>query len=34
MSVTNELEEVWKEAHVAYFKILSWNIPGGIEEYH
>lgn len=28
----NELEMVWKEAVLAYYKVLSWNFPGGAEK--
>jgi hypothetical protein len=28
MTVNNELERIWKEAVVAYFKVLSWNLLG------
>jgi hypothetical protein len=30
----NELERIWKEAAVAYFKVLFRQMPGGIEENH
>jgi hypothetical protein len=30
--VSNELERMWKEAVVAYFKVLSLHFPGGNEE--
>jgi hypothetical protein len=29
-----KLERIWKEATVAYFKVLSWQSPGGTEEKH
>jgi hypothetical protein len=32
--MNNELGRVWKEEVVAYFKIISWNSPGGTEEIH
>jgi hypothetical protein len=32
--VNNELEMMWKEAVVAFFKLLSWNLPGGTEVNH
>jgi hypothetical protein len=32
--VNNELRRTWKEVVVAYFKVLSWNLPGGTEENH
>jgi hypothetical protein len=25
---------MWAEALVAYYKVLSWHLPGGTEEYH
>jgi hypothetical protein len=28
------LERMWKEAVVAYFKVLSRHLPGGTEESH
>jgi hypothetical protein len=28
----NQLERMWKEAVMAQFKVLSWHLPGGIEE--
>jgi hypothetical protein len=27
-----ELERIWKEASMAYFKVLSWYLPGVTEE--
>jgi hypothetical protein len=30
----NELERMWKEAFVAWFKIVYRNVPGGTEEKH
>jgi hypothetical protein len=30
----NELERIWKEAVMVQFKVLSWHLPGGIEETH
>jgi hypothetical protein len=30
----NELEKVWKKENVAQFKVLSQNMPEGIEENH
>jgi hypothetical protein len=32
--LSDELEKMWKEAVLAYFKILSLNLPGGTEENH
>jgi hypothetical protein len=32
--VNDELEKIWKEAVMAYFKVLSWHSPGGTEENH
>jgi hypothetical protein len=29
-----ELERVWKEMKMAYFKVLSWNLPGWTEGTH
>jgi hypothetical protein len=27
-------ESIWKEAVIAYFKLLSWNLPGETKENH
>jgi hypothetical protein len=32
--VNDELERMWKEAVMAEFKVLSWNLPGRTEENH
>jgi hypothetical protein len=32
--VCNELEKMWKGAAMAYFKILSQNLPGRTEKSH
>jgi hypothetical protein len=32
--VNNELERMWKESFMAYFKILPQNLSGGTEENH
>jgi hypothetical protein len=32
--MTDELETMWKEAVMAYIKVLSWNSHGGPEENH
>jgi hypothetical protein len=32
--VSDELERIWKEVVVAYFKVLSWHLPGGTEKNH
>jgi hypothetical protein len=32
LSVYNKLERILKEAAVAPFEVLSWNLPGGTEE--
>jgi len=32
--VNDELGNMWKEAHVAYFKVLPRNFPGGTEKKH
>jgi len=32
--VNDELEGMWKETIVAYFKVLSRHLPGGTEESH
>jgi hypothetical protein len=32
--MNDELEKMWKEAVVAYFKVLSQNSPEGTEENH
>jgi hypothetical protein len=34
MPVSDELERMWKEAVMAYFKVLSRHFPGGTEENH
>jgi hypothetical protein len=34
MIVNKELERIWNEAIVAYFKVLSRHLPGGTEENH
>jgi hypothetical protein len=34
MSVNKKLERVLKEAAMAYFKVLSQNLPGGTEKNH
>jgi hypothetical protein len=34
MIVNDELEMMWKEVVMAYCKVLSWHMPGGIEETH
>jgi hypothetical protein len=30
--VNNKLERIWKEAVVAYFKVLSWHLPEGLRK--
>jgi hypothetical protein len=30
--MNNELERIWQEAVVAYFKVLSWNLPRETEK--
>jgi hypothetical protein len=30
--MVNELERIWKEAVMVYFKLLSWHLRGGTEE--
>jgi hypothetical protein len=32
--MNNELERIWKDATVAFFKALFWHLPGGTEETH
>jgi hypothetical protein len=32
--VINEMERMWKETVVAYFKVPSLNLAGGTEEKH
>jgi hypothetical protein len=32
--MNGELERLWKEAVMAYFKILFWDLPAGTEENH
>jgi hypothetical protein len=32
--VNDELERMWKEAVVAKFKVLSWDVPEETEETH
>lgn len=32
--MNDTLEGMWKEAAVAYFKVLAWTLPGGTEEIH
>jgi hypothetical protein len=32
--MNNELETIWKEVVVAYFKVLSERLPGGSEKIH
>jgi hypothetical protein len=32
--VGDKFERMWEEAVVAYFKVLSRNLPGGTEENH
>jgi hypothetical protein len=32
--VNGELERMWKDAVVAYFRALSLHLPGGTEENH
>jgi hypothetical protein len=30
--VYDEFERMWKKADVAWFKVLSWHLPGGTED--
>jgi hypothetical protein len=30
--MNDEIERIWKEAVLAYFKVSSWHVPGGTEE--
>jgi hypothetical protein len=30
--MNKESEKIWMEVVIAYFKALSWNLPGGTEE--
>jgi hypothetical protein len=32
--MNDELERIWKEAVVAWFKLLSLHLPGGTEEHN
>lgn len=32
MTVNDDLEGMWKEAVIAYFKVLSWHLSGSTEE--
>jgi hypothetical protein len=32
--VNDDLESVWNEAAVSYFKVLFWHLTGGTEENH
>jgi hypothetical protein len=32
--MNNELQRIWIEAVVDLFKVLSWRLPGGLEENH
>jgi hypothetical protein len=34
MIMNGDLERMWKEEVMAYFKVSSWHLPGGTEEYH
>jgi hypothetical protein len=34
LNINNEIERVWKETGVTYFKGLLWSLPGGIKEIH
>jgi hypothetical protein len=32
--MNEKLERMWKAVVMTYFKIVSWNFPGGTEENH
>ena len=32
--INDEFKYMWKEAVMAYFKVLSWHLNGGTEENH
>jgi hypothetical protein len=34
MTLNGESRRMWKDAVVAYFKVLSQYLPGGTEEYY
>jgi hypothetical protein len=32
--VNDELETMWKDSVIVYFKVVLYNLPGGTEETH
>jgi hypothetical protein len=30
--MNDELERMWKETSIAFFSVLSWHLPEGVEE--